>query len=345
MNTYIVKTGDSLSKIAQRYGLKSWQEIYNHPSNAAFRARRPNPNLIHPGDKLTIPTTTRGTTDASLTPSSKTARYGKLGKYENAMRKELAKTLRAQEQKAFFDFLEKTKQLWDNAFFVANGGVDGAIHVVMFYKLLRSLKLTLSDMRSIVAMVAEIRDGGALWKAAIKPGGKLAQALSRVRITGEYVGLLGLFVQCEIHKSRGDYVAMASEIFGFALGVAFPLAGLLDSIESLFSTIDEEWKNPKLRRFFKSFRHMNVLGLVRAGIDSAGTMLQIIITRDLNPDREARLLERLSKSPMSAFLKIAEDCDRALRAFEQMPEAEFREVMTANNLANWIKYELTGKLP
>lgn len=57
MKTYVVKRGDSLSKIAQSHKLRSWQEIYNHPKNAAFRAKRPNPNVIQPGDSFFIPGT------------------------------------------------------------------------------------------------------------------------------------------------------------------------------------------------------------------------------------------------------------------------------------------------
>jgi hypothetical protein len=52
--TYVVKTGDTLSKIAKRFGLKSWQEVYNDPYNATFRVRHPNPNLIVPGDVVRI---------------------------------------------------------------------------------------------------------------------------------------------------------------------------------------------------------------------------------------------------------------------------------------------------
>ena len=48
---YIVKKGDYLVKIAHEHGFDDWRTIYNHPDNVAFRARRPNPNLIHPGDR------------------------------------------------------------------------------------------------------------------------------------------------------------------------------------------------------------------------------------------------------------------------------------------------------
>ncbi|MGD2063330.1 MAG: peptidoglycan-binding domain-containing protein [Nitrospirota bacterium] len=33
----------------------SWEKIYYHPDNAEFRRMRPNPNVIHAGDRLVIP--------------------------------------------------------------------------------------------------------------------------------------------------------------------------------------------------------------------------------------------------------------------------------------------------
>jgi len=49
MEEYTVVSGDSLSKIGQRYGV-SWQKIYE-----ANRDRIKNPDLIQPGWKLKIP--------------------------------------------------------------------------------------------------------------------------------------------------------------------------------------------------------------------------------------------------------------------------------------------------
>jgi len=50
--TYIVKSGDSLSKIAKHfYGdANKWKKIH-----AANSDKIPNPDLIHPGLQLTIP--------------------------------------------------------------------------------------------------------------------------------------------------------------------------------------------------------------------------------------------------------------------------------------------------
>jgi Putative peptidoglycan binding domain/LysM domain len=53
--SYIVRAGDFLSKIATDHGIANWRTIYDHPNNADFRRRRPNPNLIYPGDQLFIP--------------------------------------------------------------------------------------------------------------------------------------------------------------------------------------------------------------------------------------------------------------------------------------------------
>src|SRR5262245_57191408 len=53
--SYVVQGGDFLVKIAKKFGIPSWQEIYQHPENAAFRAKRPNPDRIFPGDVLRIP--------------------------------------------------------------------------------------------------------------------------------------------------------------------------------------------------------------------------------------------------------------------------------------------------
>lgn len=53
--THTVAQGETLTRIAKKYGLGSWKTIYNHSENAEFRAKRNNPNIIYPGDKVVIP--------------------------------------------------------------------------------------------------------------------------------------------------------------------------------------------------------------------------------------------------------------------------------------------------
>jgi hypothetical protein len=54
---YTIVYGDTLTLIAKRHGLSSWKDIYYLPENAPFRAKRPNPDKIFPGDVVMIPGT------------------------------------------------------------------------------------------------------------------------------------------------------------------------------------------------------------------------------------------------------------------------------------------------
>jgi hypothetical protein len=50
-----VVQGECLSSIALKYRISNWKTIYDHAENAAFKKKRPNPNLIAPGDRIYIP--------------------------------------------------------------------------------------------------------------------------------------------------------------------------------------------------------------------------------------------------------------------------------------------------
>lgn len=55
MSTYVVQQGDHLSGIAKSFGFEDFHTIWEHPSNAALKAKRNNPHVIFPGDQLFIP--------------------------------------------------------------------------------------------------------------------------------------------------------------------------------------------------------------------------------------------------------------------------------------------------
>jgi LysM domain len=55
MPTHTVRTGETLATIARKYGHSDWKTIYDHPANAEFQRKRPNPNIILPGDVIFIP--------------------------------------------------------------------------------------------------------------------------------------------------------------------------------------------------------------------------------------------------------------------------------------------------
>ena len=51
---YVVRQGDCLSSIAKRSGFL-WQTIWEHSENSDLRNLRRDPNILYPGDILTIP--------------------------------------------------------------------------------------------------------------------------------------------------------------------------------------------------------------------------------------------------------------------------------------------------
>jgi N-acetylmuramoyl-L-alanine amidase len=53
--THVVRQGECLSSIASANGFSDYRTIYDHPDNEAFRRKRPDPDVIHPGDEIVIP--------------------------------------------------------------------------------------------------------------------------------------------------------------------------------------------------------------------------------------------------------------------------------------------------
>ncbi|MBK8258106.1 MAG: peptidoglycan-binding protein [Polyangiaceae bacterium] len=52
---YTVIPGDYLAKIAAQFGFLDGATIWNDPANASLRQIRPNPEVLLPGDRVTIP--------------------------------------------------------------------------------------------------------------------------------------------------------------------------------------------------------------------------------------------------------------------------------------------------
>jgi LysM domain len=69
---YTVISGDTLSGIAKKHGIKDWQVIYNHPDNSGLRRKRPNPDRIFPGDIVMIPTGLTPPSASSAPPAERT---------------------------------------------------------------------------------------------------------------------------------------------------------------------------------------------------------------------------------------------------------------------------------
>jgi N-acetylmuramoyl-L-alanine amidase len=65
MAIHEVQPGECLASIAKAAGFSNWKTLYKHESNAELRRKRPDPNLLEPGDEVAIPEATRKSEDAS----------------------------------------------------------------------------------------------------------------------------------------------------------------------------------------------------------------------------------------------------------------------------------------
>lgn len=52
---HIVQTGESLTRIAHQHGIRDWRAVWQSADNAQLRKKRKNPNILWPGDELTLP--------------------------------------------------------------------------------------------------------------------------------------------------------------------------------------------------------------------------------------------------------------------------------------------------
>lgn len=75
-DVHVVEPGDRLSRIASLHGYASTDVVWDAPENAALRARRPNPEILMPGDRVFLPPR-RG--DAHAAPERKETRLARAG--------------------------------------------------------------------------------------------------------------------------------------------------------------------------------------------------------------------------------------------------------------------------
>jgi N-acetylmuramoyl-L-alanine amidase len=73
MTTHIVVQGEYLSQIAAKNGFASIKPIWDDPGNAALKAKRPDPNVLLPGDQIVIP---------ALEGKTKSAATGSVASFE-----------------------------------------------------------------------------------------------------------------------------------------------------------------------------------------------------------------------------------------------------------------------
>jgi hypothetical protein len=55
MPSYTIQQGDTLMALANKNGLKSWEDILNHAQNKTLKEKSADPGILNPGDQLFIP--------------------------------------------------------------------------------------------------------------------------------------------------------------------------------------------------------------------------------------------------------------------------------------------------
>jgi len=73
-----VEQGEHLTSVAKRYGFSDWRSVYEHPGNVELRARRPNPDVLLPGDRVAIPEKKRKAVPAATEQRHRFIRMGTL---------------------------------------------------------------------------------------------------------------------------------------------------------------------------------------------------------------------------------------------------------------------------
>jgi LysM repeat protein len=107
-DTYTVREGDSLSKIAQRLGLSGWQDLYNLNKSTIGG----NPNYIRPGWQLNIPGTQVQQTQPAAQPVAQpvqTPQEQLLYEYTNPLTGQLKRA----EEIPQFENLMKPYDAWE----------------------------------------------------------------------------------------------------------------------------------------------------------------------------------------------------------------------------------------
>jgi N-acetylmuramoyl-L-alanine amidase len=69
-SSHVVTQGECFLSIARRYG-HDWQTLYDSPDNADLKQHRPNPNVLMPGDVVSIPDKPAKSVDARVETENK----------------------------------------------------------------------------------------------------------------------------------------------------------------------------------------------------------------------------------------------------------------------------------
>jgi hypothetical protein len=229
------------------------------------------------------------------------------------------------------------------------GRVEDARQIASFWIELNHMLRGVEDQRKIVlAGIAKLNKNDlAIFEALAKPTGKLGKAAAFAGSVASAAGLVVTGIECILHARKGDYGAVAAEIYKFAMGKAVPWAAMIEGIGSLLDGVVPE-NTRKNSYAFKIIRSIDPIGLGGTAVDSVCTLVKggvevfssknvnesalDTMTRNLTP-----LVARMKQGPTSIFVELGENSGDALYELTQT-EIDWNAMAryTWSELSDWV---------
>ena len=165
-----------------------------------------------------------------------------INRFQTEMRLEFDKRGKSSEFTSFLNDLETNTIPGWKVFLGSIGRVEDARQIASFWVELNHLLRGVEDQRKLVlAGIAKLdKNDLAIFESLAKPTGKLGKVVAFAGSAATIAGYFVTAVECVIHARRGDYGAVAAEIYKFGMGKAVPWAAVLEGIGSLLDGVVPE---------------------------------------------------------------------------------------------------------
>ena len=252
-----------------------------------------------------------------------------INRFQTEMRLEFDKRGKSSEFTSFLNDLETNTIPGWKVFLGSIGRVEDARQIASFWVELNHLLRGVEDQRKLVlAGIAKLdKNDLAIFEALAKPTGKLGKVVAFAGSAATIAGYFVTAVECVIHARRGDYGAVAAEIYKFGMGKAVPWAAVLEGIGSLLDGVVPE-QTRKNSYAFKIMRAIDPIGLGATAVDSVCTIVKggVEMFVQKNPNESALdtmsrnlapLAARMKQGPTSVFAELGENSGDALYELTQ----------------------------
>jgi len=252
-----------------------------------------------------------------------------IDRFKAEMQQEFDKQGAGAQFGAFLNDLEAASIPGWKIFLGSIGRVDEARQIATFWIELNKMLRGVEDQRKLVlAGIAKLNKNDLeIFEALAKPTGKFGKAVAFAGSVASAAGLIITAIECIQHSRRGDYGAVAGEIYKFGMGKAVPWAAILEGIGSLLDGVVPE-QTRKTSYAFKIMRSIDPIGLGAVAVDSVCTIVKggVEMFMQKNPNESALdtmsrnlapLAARMKQGPTSVFAELGENSGDALYELTQ----------------------------